>query len=95
MKRCISLRFNLDKEDERKAWNYLQSLDTSRNKAIINAINACFEPVNPTLTKAIKEAVKDCLRDVSFVQSKPPEQASEISEDESVLLDSLDDLLGG
>ena len=95
MKRCMSLRFNLDKEDERRAWEYLQNLDTSRNKAVITAINASFEPVNPSIIKAVKEAVQDCLQNISFVQAEQPTALPEISDDESALLDSLDDLLGG
>lgn len=95
MKRCMSLRFNLDKEDERMAWEYLQSLDTSRNKAVIAAINASLEPVNFAIIKAVKEAVQDCLRNISFAQMEQPVEISKISEDETALLDSLDDLLGG
>lgn len=91
----MSLRFNLDKEDERRAWEYLQSLDASRNKAVISAINASLEPVNSAIIKAVKEAVQECLRNISFVRAEKSNETPEISEDESALLDSLDDLLGG
>ena len=39
----MSLRFNLAREDDRKAWEYLQSLSSSRNKAVIEAINRLEE----------------------------------------------------
>ena len=42
-----NIRFNLDKEDERKAYEYLQSMDRkqykSYTKAVVIAINEYFE----------------------------------------------------
>lgn len=35
----MSLRFNLDNEAERKAWEYLKNATDSKNKAVITAIN--------------------------------------------------------
>ena len=42
----MSLRFNLDNEADRKAWELLQNLSCSKNKAIISAINGYFEQDN-------------------------------------------------
>ena len=39
----MSLRFNLDNESDRKAWEHLQSIPASKNKAVIDALNASFE----------------------------------------------------
>ena len=42
----MSLRFNLDNESDRKAWEHLQSIPASKNKAVIDALNASFEQAN-------------------------------------------------
>ena len=34
----IKIRFNLDKENDRKAYDYLQNTDKSYSKAVISAI---------------------------------------------------------
>lgn len=39
----MSLRFNLENENDRKAWKHLQDLSGSKNKAVISAINGYFE----------------------------------------------------
>ena len=42
-----NIRFNLTKADDRRAWEYLQSMDRSKHKsysrAVISAINEYFE----------------------------------------------------
>lgn len=90
----MSVRFDLDADDDRRAWEHLQALDTSRNRAVIDAINTFYEPVNPALKETIREVLHDCLQDVSFAPISKATPAPVISEDESSLLDSLDDLLG-
>lgn len=90
----MSIRFNLEQEADRRAWEHLQCIKTSRNQAVIAAINASFEPVNQSLTNAIRETIRECLQNISASQVPLPEQASAISEEESALLDSLDDLMG-
>ena len=91
----MSIRFNLEQEADRRAWKHLQGVKTSRNQAVIAAINASFEPVNQSLTTSICATIRECLQNISASQVPLPEQASAISEEESALLDSLDDLLGG
>lgn len=39
----MSLRFNLDNEADRRAWEHLQGLSGSKNKAVISSINRYFE----------------------------------------------------
>ena len=51
MTKRFSLRFNLDNESERKAWEHLQSAPDSKNKAIISAINAYFTLFQNSLRK--------------------------------------------
>lgn len=40
----MSLRFNLDNEADRKAWEHLKNTANSKNKAVITAINQFYEP---------------------------------------------------
>ena len=89
MTKRFSLRFNLDNEADRKAWEYLQSVTDSKNKAIISAINAYFE-TDGNLEKVIRETIRECLKDISVVQAVADKPTEEISEDENTLMDSLD-----
>lgn len=85
----LSLRFNLENETDRKAWEHLQTVTDSKNKAIISAINAYFEQ-GSNLTEVIRETIKDCLKDVSIAQTAEVLPAEKISADENALMDSLD-----
>ena len=89
MTKRFSLRFNLDNEAERKAWEHLQSAPDSKNKTIISAINAYFEN-NGNLEKVIRETIRECLKDISVAQAVADKPTEEISEDENTLMDSLD-----
>ena len=89
MTKRFSLRFNLDNEADRKAWEYLQTTPDSKNKVIISAINAYFE-TDGNLEKLIRETIRECLKDISVVQAVADKPTEEISEDENTLMDSLD-----
>ena len=89
MTKRFSLRFNLDNEVERKAWEHLQSAPDSKNKAIISAINAYFE-TDGNIEKVIRETIRECLKNISVVQAVTEEPTEEISEDENTLMDSLE-----
>ena len=89
MTKRFSLRFNLDNEADRKAWEYLQTTSHSKNKAIISAINAYFE-TDGNLEKVIRETIIECLKDISVAQAVADKPTEEISEDENTLMDSLD-----
>ena len=89
MTKRFSLRFNLDNEADRRAWEHLQTAPDSKNKAIISAINAYFE-TDGNLEKVIRETIRECLKDISVVQAAVEEPTEEISEDENTLMDSLD-----
>lgn len=91
----ISIRFNTGNEADRKAWEYLQGSDGSRNKVVISAINSYFEPVNSSVADIVRQTIRECLQNVSVVQPLPTEQPPKLTEDENTLLDSLDDFLGG
>ena len=88
MTKRFSLRFNLDNEAERKAWEHLQSAPDSKNKAIIASINAYFE-TDGNIEKVIRETIRECLKDMPIVKAVE-EPIEEISEDENTLMDSLD-----
>ena len=88
MTKRFSLRFNLDNEAERKAWEHMQSVTDSKNKAIISAINAYFE-TDGNIEKVIRETIRECLKDVPIIKAVE-EPIEEISEDENTLMDSLD-----
>ena len=85
----FSLRFNLDNEADRKAWEHLQGAPNSKNKAIISAINAYFE-TDGRIETIIRETIRECLKDISVVQAATQEPTEEISEDENTLMDSLE-----
>ena len=88
MTKRFSLRFNLDNEADRKAWEHLQSVLDSKNKTIISAINAYFE-MDGNIEKVIRETIRECLKDMPVVKAAE-EPIEEISEDENTLMDSLD-----
>lgn len=88
MTKRFSLRFNLDNEAERRAWEHLQSVTDSKNKTIITAINAYFE-TDGKMETIIKKTIRECLKDMSVVKTEEA-PAEEISEDENTLMDSLD-----
>lgn len=89
----ISLRFNLENESDRKAWEYLQDLSDSKNKAIISAINTYFEQ-GENLAEVVRQTIQECFRDVSVVgtQGEPPPEI--LSEEETEFMDSMDMFLG-
>ncbi len=68
---------------------YLQAVTDSKNKAIISAINTYFER-DGNLTEVIRETIRDCLKDISVIQTAEVLPAEKISADEDALLDSLD-----
>ena len=89
MKKRFSLRFNIDNEADRRAWEHLQSAPDSKNKTSISAINAYFE-TDGQMETIIRETIRECLKDISVVQAVTEEPTDEISEDEAALMDSLD-----
>ena len=91
----MSLRFNLDNESDRKAWEHLQSVPDSKNKAVIDALNASFEQAN-ALADLIRQTIRECLSAGMFVPADISSQTEvpEVSEDEAALLDAMDAFMG-
>lgn len=88
MKR-LSVRFDLSRETDRKAWEYLQSVNGSKNQAVIDAL--CTHSNNSTVTEIIRSTIRECLQGITVSSAVPVPQ---ITEEESELLDSLDAFLG-
>jgi len=89
----MSLRFNLDNEADRKAWKHLKNVTDSKNKAVITAVNQFYEP-HAEITETIKETIRECLQNLSVIQTESTQPPETLSEEENLLLDSLDDFLG-
>ena len=90
----MSLRFNLDNEADRSAWEHLKNVTDSKNKAIIAAVNQFYEP-HAEITETIKKTIQECLQNLSVVQTESSQLTETLSEEENLFLDSLDDFLGG
>lgn len=87
MKR-MSVRFNLNREADRRAWEYLQSVSGSKNRVVIDALCAYG---NGAVAEIIRSTIRECLQGITVPSAAPVPQ---ITEDESDLLDSLDAFLG-
>jgi len=91
----ISLRFNLDNESDRKAWEHLQSVPDSKNKVVIDALNASSRQAN-SLADLIRQTIRECLSAGMSVPADVSSQTvdTEMSEDEEALFDAMDALMG-
>ena len=89
----MSLRFNLNNEADRKAWEHLKNATYSKNKAVITAINQFYEP-HTEITEVIRNAIRGCLQNLSVIQTESAQPTEALSEEENELMDSLDMFLG-
>ena len=85
----MSLRFNLDVDEDRKAWEHLQNPKETKTKTVISAVNAYFDK-ETDLKEMITETIRECLKDISVIQAKDQPLKSEITADEEELMDALD-----
>ncbi|MFR5648771.1 MAG: hypothetical protein ACLUDM_02785 [[Eubacterium] siraeum] len=90
----MSLRFNLDNEADRSAWEHLKNITDSKNKAVIAAVNQFYEP-HTEITEVIRKTIRECLQNFSVIKTESGQPLETLSEEENLLLDSLDDFLGG
>ena len=96
----INVRFDLDKQKEAKAAQYLQSLDKSRNAFMVTAVLNEMQretSVNNFLLEDIRQVIREELQEVSFVAASPvfeqvqPELTEEQqAENEKSVLDDLE-----
>ena len=100
----MKIRFNLNKENDRKAYDYLQGAEKSYSKAVISAICEFMELSERTATEdAFRERIITTIREevsksnpfgglLQLVQT-PPAQVStekENTETEEAVMDFLD-----
>ena len=101
----LKIRFNLDKENDRKAYEYLQSADHSYSKAVISAICEYLELSERTATEdAFLERVITTIKEefakanpfgglLQLVQTPPaqiPTEKENKAETEETVMDFMD-----
>ena len=101
----VKIRFNLDKENDRKAYDYLQGTEKSYSKAIISAICGFMELSERNASEdAFLERVISTIREevaksnplgglLQFVQTPPtqiPAEKENNVENEEAVMDFLD-----
>ena len=101
----VKIRFNLDKEDDRRAYDYLQGADKLYSKAVISAICGFMESSERTASEDnFLERVISTIREeaakmnplgglLQFVQSpsaQTPAEKENNTENEEAVLDFLD-----
>ena len=101
----VKIRFNLDKENDRRAYDYLQSAEESYSKAVISAICGFMELSERTANEdAFLERVITTIREevaksnplgglLQFVQTpsaQTPAEKENNAETEEAVLDFLD-----
>ena len=101
----VKIRFNLDKENDRRAYDYLQSAEKSYSKVVISAICGYLELIERTAAEdAFLERVISTIREemvkvnplgglLQFVQTPPaqiPTEKENNAETEEAVLDFLD-----
>ena len=103
--RNVKIRFNLDKENDRRAYDYLQNAEKSYSKAVISAICSFLELSERTASEnAFLERVITTIREettkinplgglLQFVQTpsaQTPTEKENDAETEEAVLDFLD-----
>ena len=85
----ISVRFNMDVDAERKAWEIIHEKGNGLvGKEVISAINTSSEL--SVLEKMIRKVVSEELKKAVFIPSEPATRSSETEESENVILDFLE-----
>ena len=100
--RRTDVRFNLTREEDRRAWEFLHTAGAKQNRLIIQAINAYADMENrntwqETLMReidhSIREAVRETLGNVVLETPDPTENAqyeSPQQENDDAMFDFLD-----
>ena len=101
----VKIRFNLDKENDRRAYNYLQSAEKSYSKAVISAICGFMEISERTATEdAFLDRVITTIKEelakanplgglLQLVQTPPAQISAETenkAETEETVMDFMD-----
>lgn len=96
----INVRFDLDKQKEANATQYLQSLDKSRNAFMVTAVLNEMQrqsSVNGFLLEDIRQVIREELQEVSFAAAPPVFEQVQLelteeqqAENEKSVLDDLE-----
>ena len=98
----VTLRFNLNKEPDRRAYEFLRSADSSYSKAAIAALNAylddqAMQAKEDDFLQRVLEAIRQELRTAApmagllqLFQSAPQEKSRPTQEDEDNMMAFLD-----
>ena len=85
----ISVRFNMDVDAERKAWEIIHEKGNGLvGKEVISAINTSSELSG--LEKMIRKVVSEELKKAMFIPSAPATRSSDTEESENEILDFLE-----
>ena len=85
----ISVRFNMDVDAERKAWEIIHEKGNGLvGKEVINAINTSNELSN--LEKMIRKVVSEELKKAMFIPPEPAARNPETEESETDILNFLE-----
>ena len=85
----ISVRFNMDVDAERKAWEIIHEKGNGLvGKEVISAINTSSELSG--LEKMIRKVVSEELQKAMFIPSEPAACSSDTEESENEILDFLE-----
>ena len=86
----INIRFNLDIEDERNAWELLHSNSCGPiNKEVIDSINTAHK-LHSTLEALLRKVISEELRSISIHTPFEPDTDSASAENESNIMDFLE-----
>lgn len=83
----LTVRFDLDRPDERQAWEYLQSMDTiSKNRAVLSIINQAERTsrIQEVLRRVVQKELSVALRQLS-VQSIQTVPKSDDGMDDTIM----------
>lgn len=85
----ISVRFNMDVDAERKAWEIIHEKGNGLvGKEVINAINTSSELSN--LEKMIRKVVSEELKKAMFIPPEPAARNPETEKSETEILEFLE-----
>ena len=89
----LTIRFNLQNEEERRAWEYLHSRDgPSLSKGVIRILNAAEQYED--LQMLIRQTITEALQGVTVPASLPAmAESADSIENDTVMLDFLDGFL--
>ncbi len=100
--RRTDVRFNLSREEDRRAWEYLHTAGAKQNRLIIQAINAyavleereswqqtLLEQIDHSIREAVRESLDNAVLDAPAPTENTQSEASR-DENDSAMFDFLD-----